>query len=196
MLRKLIVAAALAAMSGLAAFWFLTEPETVPASALGPHTPNLANGKEMFYAGGCASCHAVPKQEDKTKLGGGLALGSPFGTFYVPNISSDAKDGIGGWSEAQFVTAMVKGTSPGGRASFSRVSLHVISAYELDDLRDLFAYLKTLPAMSGKVRDHDSAISHSIFAERLAAGSCCFSTARRSHPIPRNRRNGIVAPIW
>ncbi|MFZ0066803.1 MAG: alkylated DNA repair protein, partial [Pseudolabrys sp.] len=62
MLRNLIVAAAIAAISGLAAFWFLTEPETVPASALGPHTPNLANGKEMFYAGGCASCHAVPKQ--------------------------------------------------------------------------------------------------------------------------------------
>ena len=106
MLRKLIVVAAIAAISGLAAFWFLTEPETVPASALGPHTPNLANGKEMFYAGGCASCHAVPKQEDKTKLGGGLALGSPFGTFYVPNISSDPKDGIGGWNEA--LTACVR----------------------------------------------------------------------------------------
>ena len=72
-----------------------------------------------------------PKQEDKTKLGGGLALGSPFGTFYVPNISSDPKDGIGGWSEAQFVTAMVKGTSPYGRASVSSVSLYVISTHEL-----------------------------------------------------------------
>ena len=100
----------------------------MPASALGPHTPNLANGKEMFYAGGCASCHAVPKQKDTTQLGGGLALGSPFGTFYVPNISSDPKDGIGGWSEAQFVTAMVKGTSPAASIFFPRFPIRHISA--------------------------------------------------------------------
>jgi mono/diheme cytochrome c family protein len=154
MLRKLIVAAALAAISGLAAFWFLTEPETVPASALGPHKPNLANGKEMFYAGGCASCHAVPKQEDKTKLGGGLALGSPFGTFYIPNISSDPRDGIGGWSEAQFVTAMVKGTSPSGEHLFPAFPYTSYQRMNFDDLRDLFAYLKTLPAVAGKIRDH------------------------------------------
>src|SRR5262245_19055708 len=102
----------------LAAFWFLTVPESIQASALTPRTPDLANGKTMFNAGGCASCHAIPKQEDKTKLGGGLALGSPFGTFYVPNISSDRTDGIGAWSEAQFVTAMVKGTSPAGEHLF------------------------------------------------------------------------------
>src|SRR6185437_11621321 len=155
MLRKLIVAAALAVISGLAAFWFLTEPETVPASALGPHTPNLANGKEMFYAGGCASCHAVPKQPDKTKLGGGLALGSPFGTFYVPNISSDPTDGIGGWSEAQFVTAMNKGASPSGEHLFPAFPYPSYQHMTFDDVRDLFAFLKTLPAVKGRVRDHD-----------------------------------------
>ena len=138
----------------LAAFWFLTIPETVPASALGPRTPALANGKTMFHAGGCASCHAVPKQEDKTKLGGGLALGSPFGTFYVPNISSDRTDGIGAWSEAQFVTAMVKGTSPTGEHLFPAFPYTSYQRMTLDDLRDLFAYLKTLPPVTGKARDH------------------------------------------
>jgi mono/diheme cytochrome c family protein len=155
MLRKLIVLAALAAVLGLAAFWFLTDPEMVPASALAPHTPNLANGKEMFYAGGCASCHAVPKQEDKTRLGGGLALGSPFGTFYVPNISSDPKDGIGGWSEAQFITAMVKGTSPTGEHLFPAFPYTSYQRMNFGDLRDLFAYLKTLPAVTGRIRGHD-----------------------------------------
>ena len=94
MIRRLILLAAIAAVLGLAAFWYLTAPASVPASALAAHTPDLANGKEMFYAGGCSSCHAVPKQPDKTRLGGGLALNSPFGTFYVPNISSDPKDEI------------------------------------------------------------------------------------------------------
>ncbi len=153
--RKLIIVAALAAIFACAAFWFLTVPATVSASALAPHTPNLANGKDMFYAGGCVSCHAVPNQPDKTRLGGGLALRSPFGTFYVPNISSDQTDGIGGWSEAQFVTAMVKGTSPTGEHLFPAFPYTSYQRMSFDDLRDLFAYLKTLPAVTGKVRDHD-----------------------------------------
>lgn len=153
--RKLaVVGMVIVVALALAAFWFLTIPETVPANALGPRTPDLANGKTMFHAGGCASCHAVPKQEDKTKLGGGLALGSPFGTFYVPNISSDRTDGIGAWSEAQFVTAMVKGTSPTGEHLFPAFPYTSYQRMTLDDLRDLFAYLKTLPPVTGKARDH------------------------------------------
>jgi mono/diheme cytochrome c family protein len=155
MIRRLIVGVVAAAVLGLAAFWFLTIPQTVPASALGAHTPDLTNGKEMFYAGGCASCHAVPKQPDKTKLGGGLALGSPFGTFYVPNISSDPTDGIGGWSEAQFVTAMTKGISPSGEHLFPAFPYPSYQHMTFDDVRDLFAFLKTLPAVKGRVRDHD-----------------------------------------
>jgi mono/diheme cytochrome c family protein len=155
MIRRLIVGVVAAAVLGLAAFWFLTIPQTVPASALGAHTPDLTNGKTMFYAGGCASCHAVPKQPDKTKLGGGLALGSPFGTFYVPNISSDPTDGIGGWSEAQFVTAMTKGTSPSGEHLFPAFPYPSYQHMTFDDVRDLFAFLKTLPAVKGRVRDHD-----------------------------------------
>ena len=72
----------------------------------------------MFNAGGCSSCHAVPNQPDRLKLGGGLAMPSPFGTFYVPNISPDPTDGIGRWSEADFVTAVLKGTSPDGAHYF------------------------------------------------------------------------------
>jgi mono/diheme cytochrome c family protein len=143
-----------AAVVVLAALWVLTTPATVPASALGPHTPDLANGKTMFIAGGCSSCHAVPKQPDRTRLGGGLALNSPFGTFYIPNISPDAKDGIGGWSEVQFVTAMLKGTSPTGEHLYPAFPYTSYQRMTFDDLRDLFAYLKTLPPVTGRVRDH------------------------------------------
>lgn len=155
MIRRLMLLAAVAVVLGLPAFWVLTIPSIVPAGALAAHTPDLANGKEMFYAGGCASCHAVPKQDDGTKLGGGLALNSPFGTFYVPNISPDPKDGIGAWSEAQFVTAMTKGTSPSGEHLYPAFPYTSYQHMRLDDLRDLFAYLKTLPPVQGRVRDHN-----------------------------------------
>jgi mono/diheme cytochrome c family protein len=154
MLRKLIGLGLVAGVAGLAAFWFLTEPQTVPASALAAHTPDLANGKEIFEAGGCVSCHA-PKKEDRTRLGGGLPLRSPFGTFYTPNISPDPKDGIGAWTELQFVTAMNKGTSPDGEHYYPAFPYTSYQRITFNDLRDLFAYLKTLPAVQGRARDHD-----------------------------------------
>src|SRR3977135_3945149 len=106
MRRKLLLVAVLVLVAGLAVFWIITTPARVSASALPPYTPNLANGKVMFFAGGCASCPATPGQQDPTRLGGGLALASPFGTFYPPNISSDRNDGIGRWNEADLVTAL------------------------------------------------------------------------------------------
>ena len=119
-LRKLIVAALVLVVIGLAGFWILTMPRTVSASALGPHTPDLANGKTLLAVGDCTSCHAMPKQKDRTKLGGGRALKTPFGTFYPPNISSDAKDGIGGWSEAQSSPPCMTASAPAASISTRR----------------------------------------------------------------------------
>jgi mono/diheme cytochrome c family protein len=155
MLRKLFILAVIAAVIGLFVFWGLTIPATVPASALPQRQPNLENGQTMFYAGGCASCHATPGQDDKTKLGGGFALKSPFGTFYAPNISPDRNDGIGKWSEPDFVSAMVKGTAPDGSHLYPAFPYASYQRMRHDDIRDLFAYLKTLPAVQGKAKPHE-----------------------------------------
>jgi mono/diheme cytochrome c family protein len=168
MLRKLVVVVVVIAVAAVAAFWLLTIPQTVAASTLGPHTADLANGKTLFNAGGCASCHATPGQKDQTRLGGGLALKSPFGTFYPPNISSDPKDGIGSWTEAQFVTAMTEGTSPSGQHLYPAFPYTAYQHMKLGDLRDLFAYLKTLPAVQGRTRDHD--LSFPFNLRRLVGG--------------------------
>jgi mono/diheme cytochrome c family protein len=158
-LRKLTLVAALGIIIGLAAFWILTLPEVVPASALPPYTPNVENGKTMFAIGGCASCHAVPNKDpdkvDRTRLGGGLALKSPFGTFYPPNISPDPKDGIGSWNEANFVTALWKGTSEHDTNLYPAFPYTSYQHMRLNDVRDLFAYLKTLPAVPGRSRRQD-----------------------------------------
>jgi mono/diheme cytochrome c family protein len=119
------------------------------------YTPDLANGQTIFNAGGCSSCHAVPGQPDRLRLGGGLALASPFGTFYVPNISPDTADGIGRWTEAQFVNAVTQGVSPEGIHYFPAFPYTTYTHARRSDIRDLFAYLKTLAKVAGKVRDHD-----------------------------------------
>ena len=153
---------------GVATLWIVTTPTALKGSDLPGGAPDLANGKEMFYAGGCAACHATPNQEDRTKLGGGLALKSPFGTFYAPNISPDPQDGIGGWSEVAFTNAVVKGTTPDGSHFFPAFPYGSYQHMKLEDVRDLFAFIKTLPQVKGKVRDHDVSFPFSI--RRLVGG--------------------------
>jgi mono/diheme cytochrome c family protein len=97
----------------------------------------------------------VPGQPDRLRLGGGLAIPSPFGTFYAPNISPDPADGIGRWTEAEFVGAVTEGISPSGFHYFPAFPYTSYRHARVGDIRDLFAYLKTLAAVPGKVRDHD-----------------------------------------
>lgn len=150
MARTLGAVIVVAAIIGIAAFWLLTMPATVSADRLPPRTANLENGRTVFYAGGCAECHATPKQDDRTRLGGGLGLKSEFGTFYVPNISPDPNDGIGKWTEADFVSAVMRGTAPGGVHLYPAFPYPSYAHARLDDVRDLFAYIKTLPAVAGR----------------------------------------------
>jgi mono/diheme cytochrome c family protein len=183
MLRKLVILALIFVVIAAAAFWLITMPASVSPSALAPYTPNLENGKTMFFAGGCASCHATPNQDDKTRLGGGRGLKSPFGTFFAPNISPDRNDGIGGWSEANFVTAMWKGTSPTGEHYYPAFPYTSYQRMRLEDLRDLFAYLQTLPPVQGKVRDHDLP-SHFKIRRLLGGWKFLFLGDDRFRPDP------------
>jgi mono/diheme cytochrome c family protein len=155
MRRRIFLGAGSLAAVGFVVFWWLTVPAVIPVQSLAVYAPNLANGLVVFNAGGCASCHAVPDQPDRLRLGGGLAIPSPFGTFFAPNISSDAADGIGRWSETEFVTAVTKGVSPGGKHYFPAFPYTSYAHAKVEDIRDLFAYLKTLAPVPGKVRDHD-----------------------------------------
>src|SRR4051812_28371115 len=155
MTRKLLgLVVVVVIVLGFGVFWVLTVPSTVPAGA-GAGAPDSGNGGIMFMMGGCASCHATPEQDDKTRLGGGLALKSPFGAFYAPNISPDPDHGIGKWSEADFATALTKGTAPDGQHLYPAFPYTSYQRMTLGDIRDLFAYLRTLPAVEDQSKQHE-----------------------------------------
>lgn len=151
--RRILLAVLCFLAGAFGVYWYLTAPPVLLAATAG--TPDLANGQTIFNAGGCSSCHAVPNQPDRLKLGGGLAIASPFGTFYAPNISPDPADGIGRWGEADFANAVLRGVSPEGAHYFPAFPYTSYAHAKAEDVRDLFAYLKTLAPVSGKVRDHD-----------------------------------------
>lgn len=187
MLRKLLFAALAAIVLGFAVFWIVTIPATVAASALPPHTPNLDNGKTMFNIGGCASCHAVPNKDpdkvDPKRLGGGLVLESGFGSFTVPNISPDPAHGIGAWNEAEFVTALSDGTAPGGEHLYPAFPYTSYRRMEINDVRDLFAYLKTLPALQDEPGDHHLAFPFNL-RRLLGVWKLLYLKGRQYQPDP------------
>lgn len=145
-LSRLATTFVLLALAAAAAFWLLTQPTELPASAFGDRKADIANGETMFNAGNCASCHQTTGQGDRRRLGGGYAMKTPFGTFKAPNISQHRDRGIGQWSEREFANAMLKGTGRRGEHLYPAFPYVSYQRMRLDDVRDLFAFMKTLPA--------------------------------------------------
>lgn len=131
-------------------------PRRLPAEAIATAPGNAARGALVFAAGGCASCHAAAgaKGADRLRLGGGGALVTRFGSFHAPNISPDARDGIGGWTLADFANAMQRGVDPEGRHLYPAFPYADYARMRPGDIADLWAYLKTLPPVRGTVPDH------------------------------------------
>lgn len=164
MLKRIAVAVLLVAAAAAGSAWLLTAPQPLAAAALPQRTPDLDNGRRMFFAGGCASCHAAEKAEgeDRFLLGGGLALASPYGTFRAPNISPDPETGIGGWSDSDFANAMLRGVSPDGRHYYPSFPYASYARMRAEDVLDLKAFIDTLPPVRNAVAGHDLAFPYNL----------------------------------
>lgn len=150
--RRLPSALAAAALAVAAAGWALSAPAGLdPAIAEAVAQPgDAAAGRIVFYAGGCESCHMSPGLSDPLRLGGGQPLATPFGVFYPPNISPDPQSGIGAWSARDFAAALLDGVSPAGAHYYPVFPYTSYRLMRPQDVRDLFAFLKTLPAVQGR----------------------------------------------
>jgi len=155
-MRKLFLMAVVAGCAGLAVFYWLTAPRPLPAAAMAGLTGDATRGAQVFWAGGCASCHADAKAEGDAKLllAGGQEFPSPFGTFVAPNISPDPDHGIGGWSALDLANAMLRGVSPKGQHYYPVFPYASFAHVELQDVADLYAYLMTLPPVATPSQPH------------------------------------------
>ena len=93
-MRKGLISLIVLAAVGAAVGWFLSAPQRLDAdtvAALGEG--DATRGQRIFWAGGCASCHAAPKSEGEARrqLGGGAPLVTPFGSFVPPILRGFAK---------------------------------------------------------------------------------------------------------
>jgi mono/diheme cytochrome c family protein len=100
----------------------------------------VARGSELVALGDCATCHTAPG--GKT-FGGGLALNTPFGVIYTPNITPDHDTGIGSWSEAAFHRAMREGVSRKGNHLYPALPYDHFTLVTDDDVKAIYAFLMT-----------------------------------------------------
>ncbi len=165
-LVEVVVALALLATSG-------------SASAQG----DAKRGDYLAKAGGCVGCHTENRKE-AVLFAGGRDLKTPFGTFYGPNITPHPQAGIGRWSEADFIRAMREGTGPGGSHYFPAFPYPSFTKINDGDLRDLFAYLRTLPPSQRPSQPHDLRFPFG-FRFSLAGWKWLFFTPGAFVPDPK-----------
>ncbi|MCI1001791.1 MULTISPECIES: c-type cytochrome [Ochrobactrum] len=156
MVRKLAYAAGAVLVIGAAAFWILTTPQKVDSTVLASMKPgDTVRGEQVFWAGGCASCHAAPGAAGDARkvLAGGYELVSDFGTFVVPNISP-SEQGIGTWTIQDFANAMLKGVGKQGEHLYPSFPYTSYTRMEPQDVADLYAFMKTLPPSDNVAAPH------------------------------------------
>lgn len=82
------------------------------------------------------------------------AVVGPWGISYAANITPDSSSGIGSWTEDVFVKTMRTGKhlgQEGGRPIMPPMPWESIGALTDEDLKCLFTFLQSLPAVSNKV---------------------------------------------
>mgnify|MGYP002631104561 CR=1 FL=1 len=157
MLKRISFAIGWLTLLSVVTVYILTLPRSIDALQIPPHKPDLTNGETLFWAGGCASCHAAKdaQKEARLTLAGGLEIKTAFGIFRSPNLSPDPETGIGLWNNVDFINAMVKGISPDGSHYYPAFPYTHYQIMPFSDLIDLKAFLDTLPAQFSRVAEHD-----------------------------------------
>jgi len=165
---------ALIVVVGAAVGWFVTGPDSLDPARFEGLTGDVARGATVFAAAGCASCHTAPDAGPDADgvalpvLAGGRSFASAFGTFVAPNISSDPDVGIGAWTDGDILTAIMRGVGPDGAHLYPSFPYTAYGRASPQDMLDLVAYLRTLPADATPNQPHQLAFPFNI---RRAVGA-------------------------
>jgi mono/diheme cytochrome c family protein len=124
----------------------------------------LKYGEYLVTLAGCAECH-TPSKQGKPLKGMTLAGGEPFrfpGMVVVSaNITPDLQTGIGRWSEQDFLDRIYqykeygeKGSPQVGPESFTLMPWLNFAQLEPEDLKAIYAFLRTQPPVYHAVDSH------------------------------------------
>lgn len=80
------------------------------------------------------------------------AWSGPWGTSFTANLTPDEETGLGSWTADQFVEAIRTKRHMGrGRPILPPMPVEFYANLDDEDLRSIFAYLQTIPAVKNRV---------------------------------------------
>lgn len=89
-----------------------------------------------------------------TMTGTMTAWSGPWGTSYTANLTPDDETGLGKWTAEDFVATLKTGRHMGrGREILPPMPIPAIRNLTEEDMRAIFAYLRTVPAVKNRVPD-------------------------------------------
>ena len=114
-----------------------------------PDAEDIARGKALTEAGGCASCHTA----DATKpFAGGKRIDTPYGGIYTPNLTPDRETGLGAWSDDEFYRALRFGVARDGSRYYPAFPYPNFTRLTRQDIFAIRGYLATLAPVSNAPR--------------------------------------------
>jgi mono/diheme cytochrome c family protein len=89
-----------------------------------------------------------------TVAGTMTAWSGPWGTSYPANLTPDMETGLGKWTAEEFVATLKTGRHMGrGREILPPMPIPATRNLTEEDLRAMYAYLRTIPAVKNRVPD-------------------------------------------
>jgi mono/diheme cytochrome c family protein len=160
-MRKALLSGAVLLLLVLLALWWSTARDRERGEAPRRATPASADpvqhGRELVALGDCKSCHTA---RGGAPFAGGRAIPTPFGTFYSPNITSDARTGLGSWSSTDFWHALHNGYSKDGTLLYPTFPYTNYTKISRHDSDAMFAYLRTIAPVSRANHPHELAFPY------------------------------------
>lgn len=98
----------------------------------------IERGRYLALAGDCVACHTAPGGQ---AFAGGLALSTPYGVIYSPNITPDEQTGIGRYSADDFWQVMHHGKLPNGSYLYPAMPFTAYTNVKRADSDAIYAYL-------------------------------------------------------
>jgi hypothetical protein len=112
-------------------------PEPDMARALSGHPENVVVPPATLPAGYLAMIGATF-----------TSFAGPWGTSFTKNLTPDKETGLGDWTVEEFIATMKTGRERGkGRPVLPPMPVQNLKALSDSDIRSLFAYLQSLPAI-------------------------------------------------
>nr|WP_314094951.1 c-type cytochrome [uncultured Shinella sp.] len=128
------------------------------ADAFGTYKGDVDNGKILFGAAGCGACHG--SGDNLELLSGGMEMQTAIGKFFAPNISAHP-NGISGWSNADFLNAVMVGLKKDGDNLYPVMPYTSYGGMKPEDVLDIKAYIETLPQSDAASKEHEIAFPFS-----------------------------------